>query len=167
MAKVKRRVGGPAWQPGEPTLTASGIAEALRPIAPDVPGTVQKIRYWTREEMLLPVAQQHAGTGRHRQYAETAVFDAAILFVAANVGLNIETLRHMVDALTLARFALPKWREAKRRDQAFPLFLKISQIHIHRMEVVVDEHFPKPGAETLICLDLDMLWSKIAGHRGR
>jgi DNA-binding transcriptional MerR regulator len=166
MGKVKRRVGGPAWQPGEPTLTASGIAETLRPIAPDVPGTVQKIRYWTREKMLLPVAQQHAGTGRHRQYAETAVFDAAILFVAANVGLNVSAHRHMIDAMTLARFALPKWREAKRRGQTFPLFLKIAQLHSDRMEVVVDEHFPEPGAKTLICLDLDMLWSKIAGHRG-
>jgi hypothetical protein len=38
-------------------------------------------------------------------------------------------------------------------------------------EVVVDEHFPEPGAETLICLDLDKLWSKVSfraeGNRGR
>jgi DNA-binding transcriptional MerR regulator len=170
MAKVKRRVGGPAWQPGEPTLTASGIAEALRPIAPDVPGTVQKIRYWTREEMLLPVAQQHAGTGRHRQYADTAVFDAAILFTAAAVGLNVSAHRHLVDALTLARFAWPKWLEAKQRGQAAPLFLKIAQTDNHRMEVEVDNQFPIRGTEMLICIDLDRLWSKVLapqGSRGR
>jgi hypothetical protein len=94
-------------------------------------------------------------------YCWEPTVEAAILFAAANVGLNVSAHRHMVDALTLARFALPKWREAKRRDRTAPLFLKITQIHGHRMEVVVDEHFPGPGAETLICLDLNKLWSAV------
>jgi DNA-binding transcriptional MerR regulator len=160
MTKPKRRVGGPACKPGEPVLTASGIAEALRQIAPDTAGTVQKVRYWTREEVLLPVAQGHAGTGKHRRYAESAAFDAAVLFAAARAGLNIAAHRHLVDALTLARWALPTWQAARRQGHTPPLFLKILQTD-GRTEHAVDEHFPKPADEAIVCLDLGRLWSKV------
>jgi DNA-binding transcriptional MerR regulator len=161
MTKLKRRVGGPAWKPGEPILTASGIAEALRQIAPDVAGTVQKIRYWTREEVLLPVAQGHAGTGKHRLYAASAAFDAAVLFAAARAGLNVAAHRHLVDALTMARHALPAWQAAKARGHTPPLYLKLEQTD-GRTAAVVDEHFPEPTDEAIVCLDLGRLWSKVS-----
>lgn len=112
-AAMARRVGGPAQKSGDPTLTVGEIAERLAAIAPDISVTVQRIRHWTREQMLLPVDQLHAGTGKHRRYAADAVYDAAILHVATSAGLNISSQRHLIDSLTMARIALPKWKLAR------------------------------------------------------
>jgi DNA-binding transcriptional MerR regulator len=129
MAKQpKRKVGGPwTWVPGDPTLTVGEIAAALAPIEPDVEATVQRIRHWTREGMLLPVNRLHAGTGKHRQYAADAVYDAAVLHVFTSNGLNVSSMRHLVDALTFARFALPKWKSARSKGLAPTLYLFISR----------------------------------------
>lgn len=125
MAKHQRRVGGPAWTPGERTLTVGEIAERLAAIAPDIAGTVQKIRHWTREQMLLPVDQLHAGTGKHRRYAADAVYDAALLHVLTGAGLNVSSQRYLVDALTQTRFALEGWKLATQRGAYAPLYLFI------------------------------------------
>ena len=53
-----------------PTLTVGQIFEQLGPIAPDAAAAMrERIRHWTREGLLLPVNQHHAGTGRHRRYS--------------------------------------------------------------------------------------------------
>ena len=49
---------------GAPTLTTVGqIVEQLGPVAPDAGAMSERIRHWTREGLLLPVNQHHAGTG--------------------------------------------------------------------------------------------------------
>ena len=121
MAQIsKRRVSGPAWHPGDPTLTVGEIAARLAPIAPDTKATIEKIRHWIRELMLLPVGQVHAGTGKHRLYDANAVYDAAILMLTTRAGLNIASMRYLVDALTVARFALVDGREEARSICTFP-----------------------------------------------
>jgi DNA-binding transcriptional MerR regulator len=107
---LPRRVGGPAWKPGDPTLTVSELAEALAPIAPDIAGTVQRIRHWTREQILLPVDLHHAGSGKHRRYAADAAYDAAILHTLTAFGLPVAGSRTLVDGLTKARMAVQKWK---------------------------------------------------------
>lgn len=117
MATVRRRVGGPAWSPGDPTLSISQIAERLAPIAPDTAGTIQRIRHWTREQMLLPAHQHHAGTGKHRRYSEDAIYDAAILHIFTSAGISVSGSRTLVDALTMARFAIPKWKAERSKGR--------------------------------------------------
>lgn len=125
--KPQRRAGGPVptWKPGDPTLTVSELAQALAPVAPDVPGTVQRIRHWTRERVLFPVDLQHAGAGKHRRYAVDAVFDASILHVLTAFGLPVSGSRVLTDATTKARFAVPRWKAAKANGEVLELSLFI------------------------------------------
>jgi DNA-binding transcriptional MerR regulator len=113
---------------GTPTLTVGEIAEKLRPIAPNTSATVERVRHWTRENLLLPVDQHHAGTGKHRRYNEESVYDSAILTVIADAGLPIVTQGYLRRALPLARNALRKWMKARSKNQDLALFLEISQI---------------------------------------
>jgi DNA-binding transcriptional MerR regulator len=113
---------------GRPTLLTVGeIAERLHSFAPNTSSTIERIRHWTREHMLLPVDQHHAGTGKHRRYTEESVYDSAILTVIANAGLPIVTQDYLRSALPLARSALRKWRQARSKNQDLPLFLQVSQ----------------------------------------
>ena len=116
----------PTWKPGDPTLTVSELAEALAPIAPDVPGTVQRIRHWTRERVLFPVDLQHAGAGKHRRYSVDAIYDAAILHVLTAFGLPVSGSRMLTDATTFARFAVPEWKTARDKGQTPELSLLIA-----------------------------------------
>ena len=164
MAKhVQRRVGGPAWTPGDSTLTVGEIAERLASIAPDTAGTVQRIRHWTREGMLLPVDRHHAGTGKHRRYAADAIYDAAILHVTTDAGLNISSQRYLVDALTMARFALPKWKKARSQGQTPRLYLCIARRADKggKTEVEVRTEPGQPSEVFTIVIDLAKLYACI------
>lgn len=163
MAKARRRVGGPSWTPGDPTLTVGEIAERLSRIAPDVRGTVQRIRHWTREQMLLPVDKLHAGTGKHRRYAADSVYDAAILQITTGAGLNISSQRYLVDALTQARFAIPKWKAAARKGGHSPLFLNITKKgdKTERTSCWVSESAAEPNEDLTIIINLATLLERL------
>jgi hypothetical protein len=68
------------------SLTVGQIAEQLIALAPDAAETRERIRHWTREDLLSPVASHHSGTGRHRKYDASSVYDAAILNAVAQAG---------------------------------------------------------------------------------
>src|SRR5688572_14050394 len=73
---------------GSATITVGQIVEQLGPLAPDPAAMSERIRHWTREGLLLPVDQHHAGTGRHRRYRAEAAYEAAILNALATAGLQ-------------------------------------------------------------------------------
>ena len=106
MAKIRRKVGGPIPTAERGTMRVHGLAAALVRLAPDVAATVQIIRHWTREGVLFPVQHQHAGPGKHREYAPDAIYEAAILFAINDMGLPISGSRALTDALTMARFEI-------------------------------------------------------------
>jgi DNA-binding transcriptional MerR regulator len=109
---------------GIPTLTVGQIAEQLSPVAPDQAATRERIRHWTREGLLSPIASHHSGTGKRRQYdASSVVYDAAILNAVASAGLHVITQQYLLDALSMARDARHKWDRARSRGK---LFLEIS-----------------------------------------
>lgn len=139
-------------------MTVGEIAAQLAPIAPDTEATIQQIRHWTREQMLLPVDFHHAGTGKHRRYDASAIYDAAILLMTTRAGLNIASVRYLVEALTLARFALRKWKK-----EGGPLYLHISRsAPTDRTEIaILRKEPPTPAADLTITIDLRKLWSRI------
>jgi DNA-binding transcriptional MerR regulator len=109
---------------GIPTLTVGQIAEQLSPVAPDQAASRERIRHWTREGLLSPIASHHSGTGKRRQYdASSVVYDAAILNAVASAGLHVITQQYLLDALSMARDARHKWDRARSRGK---LFLEIS-----------------------------------------
>lgn len=163
MAKVpKMKAGGPlpTWRPGDPALTVGQIAERLKSISPDIENTISKVRHWAREGMMFPVAQAGAGTGRHRLYAESAVYEAAILMATTGAGMNVAGTRFLIDALTMAKFALPEW--LKERG---PLYLRINREASPRARTTTDIlHEPptEPWSDLTIIIDLGELWSRIS-----
>jgi DNA-binding transcriptional MerR regulator len=170
--QIKRRVGGPAWKPGEPTITIGELAERLKPIAPDIAGTVNRIMHWTREQMLLPVDRHHAGTGKHRRYAADAIYDAAILHVTTSAGLKVSSQRYLVDALTMARIALPKWRAARGRGGTPPLYLRLSrsadageqtEVGIEPSKLEEENFKIEVKDDFTIIIDLAKLFARIGG----
>jgi len=153
-------------------MTVSEIAERLRPIAPDVEATITRLRHWTTQLMLLPVQQLHQGTGKHRLYAADDVYSAAILHVLTSFGLTVSAVRPLVDGLSKARFAAPKWKEKRG-----PLYLAVWRRAPGRAVVDVTEEEPKTSAdlrapgrnepeligELMLVIDLARLWSRIEG----
>jgi len=106
---------------GSPTLTVSDIAAALAPIAPDVAGTVQRIRHWTREQALRPAELEHAGPGKHRRYSGDAVYNAAVLHVLTGAGLPVSHSRFLKDAMRWAASKAAKWKKARDKGETLAL----------------------------------------------
>lgn len=98
-------------------FTLSDLAEALSPITPDTAATAQRIRHWTREGVLRPAAQEHAGRGKHRQYSTDAVYEAAVLQVMTSSGLPVAYSLFIPDALEIVRANAAKWIAARRKGQ--------------------------------------------------
>lgn len=150
------------WKSGEPTLTVGEIAERLSPIAPDTAATIQRIRHWTREQMLIPIDQHHEGTGKHRRYAENTVYDAAILHAVTSAGLHVATQRYLIDALTLASHQLPLWKEeSARRGRPPTLFLTIAKTEDARTEIKISSADNGPRGDLTIIIDLGKLFARV------
>ena len=121
---------------GTAPITIGQIAEHLRPLVPDVAANKERLRYWTNEGLLSPIKRKlRAGTGRHRRYDVSRIFDAAALNLIAASGLQIAR-GYLLDALSQARLAFQNWSGGA-------LFLEISyaaangipKINIHEGEV--------------------------------
>jgi hypothetical protein len=110
---------------GAPTLTVGQIVEQLGPVAPDAAAISERIRHWTREGLLLPVHQHHAGTGRHRRYGPDASYEAAILNALAAAGLQLVSRPYIQAALSEARAALHEWRQARSAGRKLPVFFLV------------------------------------------
>jgi DNA-binding transcriptional MerR regulator len=102
-----------------PTVTISGLAKALAPIAPDEAATVQALRHWTREGMLSPSQHLHSGPGVHREYIlDVAIYEAAILHLFNDMGLPISGSRILAEALEQVRREVAKRRAGKGKKKA-------------------------------------------------
>jgi DNA-binding transcriptional MerR regulator len=150
---------------GKPTVTVGEIAQRVQTIGPNPASTIERIRHWTREGLLIPADQHHAGSGKHRRYATESVYDAAILTVIANAGLPLVSQTYLHKALPLARGALRKWIRVRRKNQDIMLFLEISQtasetgsrsVRIHEGAVKHDS-----SAELSIIINLSQIFTRV------
>jgi DNA-binding transcriptional MerR regulator len=118
------KVGSPEL--GVPTLTVGQIVEQLGPASPDAAAAMrERIRHWTREGLLSPVDQHHAGTGRHRRYSPDTMYETAVLDALASAGLHLVSRPYIKAALRQTRAVLQKWRKARASGQEAPLFFLI------------------------------------------
>jgi hypothetical protein len=97
------------------TRTVSDLAEALAPIAPDVAGTIQRIRHWTREGVLQPIAFAHGGPGKHRRYSPAAVYSAAVLHVLTIAGLPVSQSQFLGQLMPWVNEFAGQWIHARDR----------------------------------------------------
>jgi hypothetical protein len=163
MPKAKPRATGPVQPPHEPTVTLGDIAERLLPLVPGLTPEqghkfmLEKLRNWSRSGVIVPVAQQHGGAGKHRQYAGYTALWVAVVYVATAIGLDIPSQLKLVGAL--AHYHLPGWLDAKRRGRKLPA----ATLYLWWADGVVLAHFKPPLAnpELLLTIDCGRLWSKI------
>jgi DNA-binding transcriptional MerR regulator len=152
---------------GSPTLTVGQIVEQLGPVAPDAGAVSERIRHWTREGLILPVDQHHAGTGRHRRYGPDAVYEAAILNALATVGLQLVSRPYIHSALSQVRTALRTWQQAESSGRKLPLFYLVISHDMSRIggepTVSIQEGRVKDIAtsEIAIVLNLSQLFVRV------
>ncbi len=115
----------PSPEVGEATLTVGQIVERLGPLAHDASTASERIRHWTREGLLVPVSQLHAGTGKHRAYDASSTFTAAVLIALTIAGLQVISRPYIQAALRETQLALQKLQQAKSTSRKLPLFFLV------------------------------------------
>jgi hypothetical protein len=161
----------------QPTLTLGQMVGQLSLIIVDPPfggmsGTSdtslrERIRHWTREGLLHPVKQHHAGTGRHRHYSPVATYEAAVLNAFARAGLHLVSRPYIQAALSQARTVLKKWHLARSAGHKLPpFFLVISHKMTSKSEPTASIHEetvkPDPTADIVIVVNLTQIFSHVA-----
>jgi hypothetical protein len=145
-------------------LTVGDIAAALAPIAPDVAGTVQRIRHWTRERVLQPIASEHSGTGKHRQYNPVAVYQAAVLHVLTLAGLPVSNSRFLDDVMRNTATKAIEWITASDRASVFklgPMVVTVTVAGKARVGYTVVPEPDAPGVVLTISIDLAKLFAQV------
>ena len=142
---------------GMPTMTVGELAEQLSASPEEIPAVRERLRHWTREGFMFPLARHHAGSGRHRQYDQSSTYDAAILNALARAGLHIISRPYVTEMLAKAHQARQAWQSAKKRG---PLFLEISHAANGGAVIAVREGTAKsvPPAELTIVIDLRQIF---------
>lgn len=153
---------------GVPTLTVGQIVDQLGAITPESAAAIsERVRHWTREGLLVPREQHHAGTGRHRRYSSDASYEVAVLNSLATAGLQLVSRPYIQSALEQARAALQKWRQAISAGHRPPLLFLVITHEPTRVgsEPTVSTHEgvvnPAPGAEIMIVVNLSQLFLRL------
>ena len=127
----------------------------------------ERIRHWTREGLLLPVNQHHAGTGRRRRYSPDTSYEAAVLNALASSGLQLVSRPYIQAALSHARAVLQKWRQARSAGHKLPLFFLVISHEMtedrQRAGRVDTRRIVKhaPTAEIMIVVNLSQLFLRV------
>ena len=80
------------------TLTVKDLADRLSPLYNKKARAhvLRQLKYWTTEGLLTPKGELSTGTGRNREYPESAVYRAALLLHLAPSRLSIGTLKFIM-----------------------------------------------------------------------
>jgi hypothetical protein len=166
LTAVPLTVGSPEL--GRPTLTVGQIVEQLGAVTADSRATMsERIRHWTREGLLVPVDQHHAGTGRHRGYGSDTGYEAAVLDALASAGLHLVSRPYIQAVLSHARAVLRDWRQAISAGHKPPLFFLVISHEVTRIggepTVSIHEGGVKhaPTAEIMIVVNLSQLFLRV------
>ena len=74
-------------------FTVAELAKKVAEHERDLDLVTRRIRHWSLAGVLDPLGPTHSGTGRHRRYAGSAVYCAAVLNRLADWGLPISVLK--------------------------------------------------------------------------
>jgi hypothetical protein len=155
--------------PIEP-LKVGEIAALIRDLARDPTSLTERLRHFGKLGLLVAIDRADEGTGRHARYGEDAVYDAAILTVAADAGLYVNEHRLLADGMSAARLALRDWKKARAKGKTGPSLLQMSLvppgrhiIEVHdgspamlaKMKREKPDAFPK-GAFTAVAITIDL-----------
>lgn len=130
-------------------LTVSQIAE--RVIGADETrkaALIERVRHWTREGLLTPEGDRNPGTGVHRSYDNSIVYDVAILCALADQGLTVGRQRLLMVATVHVQKAKKLW--AKKGKSAKMLYLEIANFGDPNPQSATEAIFLHEGSGDLI-----------------
>jgi DNA-binding transcriptional MerR regulator len=100
-------------------LTVSEIAERIKKPGDDKARIVERVRHWTRENLLTPIGEKNPGTGQLRLYDESAVEDAAVLNELAEFGVQLKVQRFTINYLQTDK--AKNWRKTAKKGHSLYL----------------------------------------------
>jgi hypothetical protein len=129
----------------KPTLMTIGeVAARVRHLATDPFALTERCRHWAKLGLLVSAARHAEGTGKHKLYDQQAIYDAALLIVLADAGVDpgrhvaevgfkpgrhstqiTEDARWLLDAQHWAKQARYQWAQEQAKGQNKPLYLEV------------------------------------------
>ena len=146
-------------------MTIGEVAARVRHLAVDAFALTERCRHWSKLGLLKSADRHAEGTGRHKLYDERAVYDAALLTVLADAGLEpgrhvveadfkpsrrlqiMEEMRWLLDAQYWAKQARLEWKQARAKGQNEPLYLEVFLIPPGKYYVDIHRGTPTPPEE--------------------
>jgi DNA-binding transcriptional MerR regulator len=122
---------------------------------------IQRMRHWTRERLLLPLGETNPGTGKHRLYRDTAIYDALILEAMTDRGIPIATQRLIIGTVRQERHLGRRVKEQEKSGAKF--FLVIETLGNHSAPYFSDdlEDLKDRIADSILIFDLVRLFAQI------
>ncbi len=122
-------------------LTAGEIATRIQEPGEDLRTIGERLRSWTKEGILKPSGKRNPGTGRHLQYPERVVIDAAILSkLAKHFGIWAPRMQHCDSALDLAAKEVNVFEETLKKDGKL-IYLTIGVLYKDKNSRIPSEIF--------------------------
>jgi DNA-binding transcriptional MerR regulator len=105
------------------TMTIGQIAERV-----GIPGKTfhERLRYWTREGLLIPISERYPGIGKRRRYADSAVEHALILNQMMDIGLSTAMQSLAMEAVHQEQY-LGRWVRGAKPGINFFLVIDTDQ----------------------------------------
>jgi hypothetical protein len=142
-------------------MTIGEVAARVRHLAADPFALTERCRHWAKLGLLVSTDRHAEGTGRHKLYDERAVYDAALLIILADAGVEPgryppeagfkpkrlrikEETRWLADVQHWARQELRAWRA---KDQTLPVYLEVFFIPGGKYYVDTHRGTPAPSQE--------------------
>jgi DNA-binding transcriptional MerR regulator len=149
-------------------ITVSEIAERTRHGASNN-RFIERLHYWTRERLLIPMGKRNPGTGKRRLYPDTAVQDALILNAMMEAGVSVEAQRLAIfrfrEERRVAKGSIPSWLEQSGKSGG-NVYLEIDLLPGNRPSVQFhegDQFMAKGLAERATIFNLTRLLQNETG----
>jgi hypothetical protein len=147
------------------TYSVSEIAEKIGRPGEDMRVVGDRIRNWTREGLLTPIGEKNPGTGRSRQYPETALLDALVLTtLTESVGLQVVKVHGFADVFKHVRLFLKSQSKSSTLLVIARDARSDSYVSLQRPDTLAKLITNSP-ADAHIVINLYQLREKLHGHR--
>jgi DNA-binding transcriptional MerR regulator len=133
-------------------MTMSELVEEAAKRGADKSLIASRLRHWVREGLIEPTGTHHPGTGRHRDFEDTALKTALALNALADFNLPVSVLRTASSAL------LKVLRHGEK--ESVPRFLAIGRKQSGKLSAYFRDNYGDALADSngTIVLDLAKIW---------